>query len=484
MKTRATFTAFALLTLGILVGPTKAEVTGVHFTVTPYVGSGFWDDTTFLDDSFIFGGRAGLGLTSFISLEGTYGYSSAVGTLFSGESDVQHIGGDAVFTFWPSKAVAPYVLGGWGQLGFDPDPHRTGEAPRGKQSYDGWEFGGGLKIRVMERMAVRIEARDVMIERDAPSNTDPTHNILASLGLHFAIGGKVKDSDADGVGDRQDKCPATPAGARVDKTGCPTDADGDGVFDGIDTCEKTAQGAKVDAKGCPTDADADGVFDGLDTCANTPKGARVDPKGCPTDADKDTVVDGIDRCDNTPVGAKVNPDGCPIDSDHDTVYDGIDLCDGTPAGARVDKNGCPIEVSEKETQLLDTGLIRIENINFDTGKTTLKGESHKVLDEVGTVLMQWPQLQIEVGGHCDSRGSEATNQRLSEGRAKAVLDYLQQKFPSLGSGQYTAKGYGESFPVSDNKTELGRAKNRRVEFKVLNTDVLKKEVEKRKMLKN
>jgi len=484
MKTRGTLAAFALVALGTLVGPASAEVSGVHLTLTPYLGAAFWDDTTYLDDSFIFGGRAGLGLCSWFGVEGTYGFAPGVGSLYSGESDAEHIGADGVVTLWPSCVIAPYVLGGWSQLAFDPDPKKLAEAARGKQSFNGWEFGAGVKIRLVERMSLRLEARDVMVERDAPSATDASHNIFGTVGLHFAIGGHVRDLDADGVGDRKDKCPGTPLGALVDKSGCPTDADGDGVFDGLDTCANTAKGAKVDAKGCPTDGDGDGVFDGLDTCANTPKGARVDAKGCPTDADKDGVADGLDRCDNTPGGAKVNPEGCPLDSDRDGVYDGIDLCDHTPEGARVDKNGCPIEVSEKETQLLDTGMIRIENINFDTGKATLKPESFKVLDEVGGILMQWPQLQFEVGGHTDSRGSDANNQKLSDSRAQAVLDYLQQKFPGLGSGQYTAKGYGESKPVSDNKTALGMAKNRRVEFKVTNTDVLKKEVEKRKMLRN
>jgi len=483
MKTRGTLAAFALVALGMLTGPASAEVSGVHLTISPYAGAAFWDNTTYLDDSFAFGGRAGLALCSWFGLEGTYGFAPGIGSIHNIESDAQHVGADGVITLWPGSAVAPYVLGGWSQLVFDPDPRRPAESVRGEQTFNGYEFGGGLKIRLVERLALRLEARDVLVKRDEPSSTDQSHNVFATAGLHLAIGGKVRDGDGDGVGDRKDRCPDTPAGAIVDKTGCPTDADGDGVFDGLDTCANTPKGARVDAMGCPTDADADGVFDGLDTCANTPKGARVDAMGCPTDADNDGVADGIDRCENTPNGAKVNPEGCPLDSDRDGVYDGIDLCDNTPEGARVDKNGCPIEVSEKETQLLDTGLIRIENINFDTGKAALKPESFRVLDEVGGILMQWPQLQFEIGGHTDSRGSDANNQKLSEGRAQAVLEYLRQTFPALGSGQYTAKGYGESAPVADNKTVLGMAKNRRVEFKVLNTDVLKKEIEKRRMLR-
>jgi outer membrane protein OmpA-like peptidoglycan-associated protein len=146
---------------------------------------------------------------------------------------------------------------------------------------------------------------------------------------------------------------------------------------------------------------------------------------------------------------------------------------------RVDRNGCPIEVSQKETELLDTGMIRLQDVNFDTGKATIKKESERVLDEVGNILARWPELRIEIGGHTDSRGSDALNQRLSEARAKAVLAYLIQQFPELEAGQFTSKGYGEAQPVAPNNTELVLAMYRRVEFKVVNIEVLKREKEKR-----
>ena len=98
-------------------------------------------------------------------------------------------------------------------------------------------------------------------------------------------------------------------------------------------------------------------------------------------------------------------------------------------------------------------------------------------------LSKWPQLKIEIGGHTDSRGSARFNQELSEKRAQSVLHYLLQKFPGLNADQYTTKGYGESSPLVPNDSQLNMAKNRRVEFKVLNKDVLKREVEKRRLLK-
>jgi OOP family OmpA-OmpF porin len=309
-------------------------------------------------------------------------------------------------------------------------------------------------------------------------------NFFVTGGLEFAIGGKVHvdDEDADGVSDKKDMCPGTPLGAIVDVGGCPLDADKDGVFDGLDDCAGTPTGATVDARGCPTDSDGDGVFDGVDKCEATPTGARVDAAGCPLDADGDGVFDGIDTCANTPTGAKVDALGCPLDTDNDGVPDGIDRCPDTPPNARVDVSGCPIEVSEKEIELLDTGKITVRNIRFATGKADLAPESGPVLDEIGRILVNWPDLRVEIGGHTDADGSEAFNQKLSDQRAKAVLDYLTGKFPGIKADQYVTKGYGESEPVATNATRDGKAQNRRVEFKVLNTEVLKKEIERRRTL--
>mgnify|MGYP001025392458 CR=1 FL=1 len=258
------------------------------------------------------------------------------------------------------------------------------------------------------------------------------------------------DTDGDGVLDSDDHCPCTPACAIVDEHGCPVDSDCDGVYDGIDKCPGTPKGAEVNKKGCPLDSDRDGVFDGLDSCPDTPKGATVDEKGCPSDADGDGVFDGIDRCPNT------------------------------PKGAEVDKKGCPAETSEKEEEFLDTGMIRESNILFELGKADLKPESKEVLDEIGKVLVQWPDLKIEIGGHTDDQGAEDFNQKLSEQRAAAVFEYLKTEFPKIDADNFTTKGYGESLPVASNDTAEGRAKNRRVEFKCLNLDDMKREMDRRR----
>jgi OOP family OmpA-OmpF porin len=160
------------------------------------------------------------------------------------------------------------------------------------------------------------------------------------------------------------------------------------------------------------------------------------------------------------------------DSDGDGVPDRLDKCPDTPRGVKVDKDGCPL--SDKEVELLDTGTLRLDNVHFELNEAILLPESHEVLDEVGEILAKWDQLHIEIGGHTDNWGEVDYNRDLSERRAQAVLDYLVSKF-AIRKEQFQVKGYGEGQPVTSNDTPEGRAKNRRVEFTVLNREILKRE---------
>jgi outer membrane protein OmpA-like peptidoglycan-associated protein len=132
--------------------------------------------------------------------------------------------------------------------------------------------------------------------------------------------------------------------------------------------------------------------------------------------------------------------------------------------------------------MLDKGVITVRNIYFDTAKWDIKPESQKALNDLCTIFKQWPTLQIEIGGHADARGSEAYNQDLTEKRANSVLDWFKSNCADANLANFTARGYGESVPVASNKTQKGMALNRRVEFKVMNPEELKKIKERREML--
>jgi outer membrane protein OmpA-like peptidoglycan-associated protein len=481
MRARIAMVVAALVALG--GGVALAEPVGRHFQFSQFAGYTLFDENrnrltgTELQDALYLGGRFGYWWTRHIALEAAAGFTPTKEDIPGGEDlDFWHASGNVVYRPFQSGPFWPYVFAGGGVSRLK--PAETGS----KDTQGNAEVGFGAQYWLTDVVGLRLEARDAMwLPKESPTDIE-SHTFVVGAGLTFAIGAKPRDTDGDGVPDRRDACAATPAGARVDDKGCPTDADGDGVFDGLDACDGTKKGCTVDARGCPTDADGDGVCDGLDACADTPKGATVDAKGCPNDADGDGAFDGLDACAESPKGCAVDDKGCPKDGDGDGVCDGLDTCPGTSPNLRVDKDGCPIEVSERETELLDTGMIRLDNVEFETGKADLKPEALSQLDIVGQVLTKWPELKVEIGGHTDSRGSNAANQTLSEARVKSVLDYLLQKFPQLKPEQYVSRGYGESKPLVQNSSPEAMARNRRVEFVVLNKEVLKREIERRKLL--
>lgn len=112
-------------------------------------------------------------------------------------------------------------------------------------------------------------------------------------------------------------------------------------------------------------------------------------------------------------------------------------------------------------------IVILDKVFFETAKAIIKPESFPLLDEVAATLRTNPQiLKVEVGGHTDSDGNDAANQKLSQARAEAVLDYLAVK-GKVDASRLVAKGYGETTPISTNKTSAGKATNRRVEFLIL-----------------
>ena len=213
-----------------------------------------------------------------------------------------------------------------------------------------------------------LVSEDARLDGSAASNDgfwdENDRYMQFSAGVTAAFG-KAKDADGDGVSDRKDKCPNTPTGVKVDATGCPIDTDGDGVADYQDKCPDVKGLAAL--QGCP-DADGDGVADADDKCPNTPAGVKVDATGCPVDSDGDGVADYQDKCPNTPSGVKVDATGCPVDSDGDGVPDYQDRCPDR-AGPASNK-GCPeIKAEDKKTLNEATKYINFD-FNKATLKTS------------------------------------------------------------------------------------------------------------------
>jgi outer membrane protein OmpA-like peptidoglycan-associated protein len=107
-----------------------------------------------------------------------------------------------------------------------------------------------------------------------------------------------------------------------------------------------------------------------------------------------------------------------------------------------------------------------DSVYFDHNKTNITPTAAKVLDRNGIILKENPNIKVEIGGHTDGAGMEKANQTLSEKRALSAKKYIQDKY-NIPDNRLVTKGYGSTKPIADNKTEEGRSKNRRVEFKVI-----------------
>ncbi len=131
-------------------------------------------------------------------------------------------------------------------------------------------------------------------------------------------------------------------------------------------------------------------------------------------------------------------------------------------------NRTPDSVYKKDISLqpIETNAsVVLKNIYFDVGKFELKPESQVELEKLIQLLTDNPSLKIEISGHTDNVGKPADNLLLSNNRAKSVITYLVSK--AIPAQRLIARGYGETKPMSDNKTEEGRALNRRTEMKVV-----------------
>ena len=269
-----------------------------------------------------------------------------------------------------------------------------------------------------------------------------------TLGLSIKFGGK--DTDGDGIYDKDDACPDVPGLEAFN--GCP-DSDNDGIEDSKDDCPN--QAGLAEFNGCP-DGDSDGVADKDDACP-TVAGLKA-LAGCP-DADADGVADKDDSCPNEK-GPSANK-GCPWpDTDGDGILDKDDQCPNE-AGT-VANNGCPevaptVEVIKKLNDYARTIL-------FDTGKASIKAESNEVLAAMTAIFKEYPKADFSINGHTDSVGSKNTNQLLSERRANSVRDFLIAN--GINADRLSANGYGEDYPIANNKTRAGRKENRRVEVKL------------------
>lgn len=293
---------------------------------------------------------------------------------------------------------------------------------------------------------------------DTYTATEYKHEVMGvSLGVYLGkpVKHEPKDSDKDGIPDKDDKCPSLPGLPQFD--GCP-DTDGDGIPDGEDACPGIA-GPK-DNKGCPyEDSDKDGVLDKDDKCPTIAGLAKYN--GCPIpDTDGDGINDEQDKCPE--VAGLARYGGCPIpDTDGDGINDEEDACPYVKGLA--EHKGCPPPVKEEIVEKVNYAA---KQIQFKISSSSLLASSYTVLDEIVALLKENTDLKLAVEGHTSKDGSYEYNKKLSTDRANSVKTYLESK--GIEAARITAEGFGPDKPLADGDTPADRTKNRRVELKLSN----------------
>ncbi|MEE4298243.1 MAG: OmpA family protein [Pseudomonadales bacterium] len=250
------------------------------------------DDDADLDSYFGAGLGIGGRVTDEWAVEFQYsrGFSESFGLGLNYDVEVEGYRLDALYDFGGTGLFRPYAVGGLGYFNYDPSATFVSEDDSAFLN-----VGGGVAIPATKRLTTRADARLLYVEQSEelmPALTLSLSYVFAGPTSEWPV--VERDSDGDGVLDRDDRCPGTSPGTNVDATGCPLDGDQDGVPDGSDACPRTPAGVSVDSRGCALDSDRDGVPDHLDACPDTPRGDEIDRRGCTVEEEVEEVSQRIE----------------------------------------------------------------------------------------------------------------------------------------------------------------------------------------------
>ena len=390
---------------------------------------------------------------------------------FEYSDDLIHFIGALQMQLFPEYDMRPYGYAGFGYLAFSPDISgnaKFNQALAGNRVEESGSLtlplGVGLTWTLSERLDFFAEYMKTLTFSDALDEWEAEDNDnynMVNFGLTFYLGDREepvqpeapippapKDTDGDGLLDDDET-----AIYNTDPNN--RDTDGDGLIDGEEVNRH-----KTD----PTlrDTDYDRLLDGeeVNSHKTDPLMKDTDQDGC-SDGDEvmdmntnplavDTDGDELNDCDEKNV-YRTNP--LIKDTDGDGAMDGKEVRDGTdPLTADV-------------LQIEESGELVLEGVNFETNSAVITQDSEEILQKALNTLRTNPDLRVEIQGHTDDVGRNAANQNLSERRANSVRDWFIQN--GINANRMTARGYGEENPLVPNDSPENRARNRRIQFRVI-----------------
>ncbi len=420
------------------------------------------------------GARIPFGTGADFAIEGTTvptGATNATGAMLTSSSDILTYGPLLTFGVGMSFRVAD-ALDLVGEI--YGTQILTGFGDRGSLSL---EAIGGIKIFVQQNSYLMLAGGAGI----PPTVGFQSADYRATLGFVFEP--SIGDRDGDGYKDDVDQCPDEPEDFDnfADEDGCPEpDNDRDGILDVDDECPLVPEDRDGDADedGCPEgnegDRDGDGILDDVDECPDDPedRDGFQDEDGCPDpDNDNDGILDVDDLCPNDPedMDGFEDQDGCPDpDNDNDRILDVDDTCPNDPEtyNGFEDEDGCPDRGS---VVIEDNNIIILEKIYFEYDSAVIQDRSFHIIDAVAATLNGNPNItKIEVQGHADERGDDEYNLRLTRDRAASVVEALVQR--GVRRDRLRSGGYGERCPVDPRSNPQAWEQNRRVEFKIIETE--------------
>lgn len=402
----------------------------------------------------------------------------------------------------PDARIRPYFFGGMSIMNFNPVDENERKLPyNARGDYSKWmgviPLGGGIQYFITNNSIVELTGmyalgtKDYLDDRKINNNNDGY--FLFGLNVYAFFESGNADSDGDKLKNKEEKEFGTDPNN--------PDTDGDRLKDGEEVFNYMTNPLK-------RDSDDDGLsdYDEIFVYKTNPNNADTDGDGLldgeeilkfkteplKPDTDGDGLLDGdeVTRYHTDPLNPDTDGDGLsdgeeilkyktdPLkkDSDEDglTDYDEViihqtdplkmDTDDGgIPDGKEVEKGKNPNDPTDDVVFIPDVGQkLSLRGINFEFNSARLLPSSEDTLKYVAAGLLANPEIHIEISGHTDNVGSANSNQLLSLRRAEAVKNYLVNR--GVAAARLTPVGYGFARPISDNGTETGRARNRRIEF--------------------